>query len=592
MKINKIYADKPFKAITFNDGLNVILGEPKDRGDREKDTHNLGKTLLLELIDFLMLKQLTETHFLKRHSRHFSGYHFSLELKLNDENVLTIRRGVDKPSRISFKFSALDSSSYDRDCDLCAEDITYDKAKTLLNKYLGFDVAMDWDYRKSVSYFLRGQQDFSDVFQLAKYNKGRHVDWKPFLFNVLGFDSDAVRQKYDLEDEKKKLEESIANDKERFSVKSDEIDKLQGLITLEKESNKAIEKAIDDFEFYSKNKEINTELVDDIDRKINTLNTIRYNTTEEIARIEPSLKSDVSVVDMDELQELYGQVGIFFPQNLVKEYQELEKFNKKISLERNAFMKERLETLRKELVEDEKTLKELETRKSELLSILKDKDSYQKFKEFQKKLSKSEASISRLEERLGNMLELRHRENELKKLLTQIDEQRLKIREVIDKSNDTYKLIRSTFSRIIQPVLNVPALISIQQNKEGNIEFHADIQNPQNKEKTAEGYGTTYRKLLCMAFDLAVLIAYSERSFYKFVYHDGALESLDDRKKINFINKVREICSEYGLQYIMTVIDSDIPHDEADNPVLFSEKEVVLKLHDRDDSGRLFEMSF
>jgi uncharacterized protein YydD (DUF2326 family) len=95
-----------------------------------------------------------------------------------------------------------------------------------------------------------------------------------------------------------------------------------------------------------------------------------------------------------------------------------------------------------------------------------------------------------------------------------------------------------------------------------------------------------------MAFDLAVLITYSRRSFYRFVYHDGALEGLDDRKKINFLNMVRGICGENDLQYILTVIDSDIPRDEMDNIAVFPDEEVVLRLHDRDDSGRLFGMGF
>jgi uncharacterized protein YydD (DUF2326 family) len=50
-----------------------------------------------------------------------------------------------------------------------------------------------WTYRKSISYFLRTQHDFGDVFQLAKYNKGKHRDWKPFLFDLLGFDGKSLQ---------------------------------------------------------------------------------------------------------------------------------------------------------------------------------------------------------------------------------------------------------------------------------------------------------------------------------------------------------------------------------------------------------------
>lgn len=50
---------------------------------------------------------------------------------------------------------------------------------------------------------------------------------------------------------------------------------------------------------------------------------------------------------------------------------------------------------------------------------------------------------------------------------------------------------------------------------------------------TSADLGHAYRKLLCIAFDLAVLRAHLDDEFPRFVYHDGVLESLDDRKKEN-----------------------------------------------------------
>ena len=95
-----------------------------------------------------------------------------------------------------------------------------------------------------------------------------------------------------------------------------------------------------------------------------------------------------------------------------------------------------------------------------------------------------------------------------------------------------------------------------------------------------------------MALDLSILIYYANSSFYRFAYHYGALEALDDRKKIIFLNFIRKICKEHKLQYILTLIDSDLPRDKTGRILHFSESEVCLKLHDRDDSGRLFKKSF
>ncbi|HLP48808.1 MAG TPA: DUF2326 domain-containing protein, partial [Candidatus Kapabacteria bacterium] len=321
-------------------------------------------------------------------------------------------------------------------------------------------------------------------------------------------------------------------------------------------------------------------------------NTIRYNMTEEIKKIGESMKTDVPRINMDELKRLYEEVEIFFPDNLVKEYKDLEVFNYRVSEERKKYMAERLAELNDELRPLEKELLGLETMKSEMLSVLKDKDSYEKFKHYQKSLAKIDAEIARLDEKLANLDKVGELETQIETLNETLKVQTEAIRELIARGNNFYTEIRRRFNQFIQAVLNVPAIISIFQNRDGNIEFRADIQDPENLEVTAEGYGTTYKKFLCMAFDIAVLMAYSKRSFYRFVYHDGALEGLDNRKKVNFLNVVREICLEYDLQYMLTVIDSDIPRDERENKIVFPDAEIVLRLHDRDDSGRLFEKSF
>lgn len=120
---------------------------------------------------------------------------------------------------------------------------------------------------------------------------------------------------------------------------------------------------------------------------------------------------------------------------------------------------------------------------------------------------------------------------------------------------------------------------------------NGEYQNPADLLETSQSKGFTYKKFLCMAFDLSILMKYSKNSFYKFVYHDGALEAIDDRRKINYLNKIKEICEDYKIQYVLTSIDSDLPYEDGQR-VAFQNDEICLELHDKDDSGKLFMMSF
>ena len=128
----------------------------------------------------------------------------------------------------------------------------------------------------------------------------------------------------------------------------------------------------------------------------------------------------------------------------------------------------------------------------------------------------------------------------------------------------------------------------IRLNKKGHLEFKAEILDESGTATSAHD-GHTYRKLLCIAFDLAVLRANLDANFPRFVFHDGVFESLDDRKKNNLLAIIRQYAA-LGIQPVITLIDSDLPpQGEKDGPV-FDEGEIVLTLHDENEQGRLFKI--
>ena len=130
--------------------------------------------------------------------------------------------------------------------------------------------------------------------------------------------------------------------------------------------------------------------------------------------------------------------------------------------------------------------------------------------------------------------------------------------------------------------------MSVAINKEGHLDFKAEILDGSGNATSAD-LGHTYRKLLCIAFDMAVLRAHLSEKFPRFVYHDGVLESLDDRKKENLLTVIRRY-AELGLQPIITLIDSDLSARREDDVPVFSADEIAITLHDEGDSGRLFKM--
>ena len=585
MKIRRIYcSDKDrFHNIVFADGFNVIQAEITDRSDEKKDTHNLGKTLLIHLIDFLMLKKIANKTGFFLTKGGFEGQVFFAELQLNSGSYLVIRRSVDAPSKISFRRSKTALKGFSTDLAWDEEDMSLDKAQEYLNGQLHFDIVPKWPYRKSVTYFLRTQNDFRDIFRLDKFSRGADRDWKPFMFDLLGFDGGLIAKKYELESELQDLDRDLETLEQEANVKVGEKDKIQGLIQIKRDEKQSMENQIDRFNFYEKDKSINEDLVDGIDSRIRALNTRRYNCSYEVSKIGESLAAEIPSVDVDKLKILFEDVKLNLPEHLEKNFRSLLDFNASVTSERDKILRENLTNLKAELEELDANLAQQEKMKQDALAFLTERDSYSKFKEYQKQLAKLEGDITSLEDRLTLVTRTSEIEERRNEVIAKIAKQRQLTGKAI--AEQCHAEIRKVFNRIIGDVLSTNGLISVAMNKAGNVEFVGDIQNPKSLAVTDEAGGTTYKKLMCMAFDIVILIVYSKASFYRFVYHDGALETVEDRKRMLFIQMVRRVCSEYGLQYIMTLIDSDLPMDETGKVVPFPDAEICLRLHDKDDSG-------
>ncbi|MEN7982607.1 MAG: DUF2326 domain-containing protein, partial [Nanoarchaeota archaeon] len=272
MIISKIYANKKevFNDVEFNEKFNVIFGEVKNPEDYKKDSHNLGKTLLISIIEFLMLKGLSPSHFLVKHFDRFKNIEFFIEIKLNSGEFLTIKRSVENNTKISFKkhnekfqdFRKVENSEWDH------FEIGLGKAKQILDAYLGFIELNDWSYRKGISYFLRGQNDYQDVFQIEKFIHGKHIEWKPYLAKLLGLNDTLIKTKYEMDDKISKKETELSDLQKKVTTKVEDYDKLKGAIEIKEGQVEDAEQEINKFNFYEEELKINKNLVEEVEEEI------------------------------------------------------------------------------------------------------------------------------------------------------------------------------------------------------------------------------------------------------------------------------------------------------------------------------------
>lgn len=594
MKLSKIYTDKPdlFESVEFVEGLNVVLAEIRLPENKAKDTHNLGKTSLGRLLDFGFLSGRDTKFFLFKHSELFKDFVFFLEIELNDASFVTVRRSVKEATKIAFKkheagkqdLSMLQAAEWDH------YDVPFDRARDLLDGLLDWRALKPWSYRKGLGYLLRAQEDYREVFQLRKF-ASKHADWKPFLAHLLGFNAQLISQHYLKEEELAKKQETAQTIKNELGGSVEDISKIEGILLLKKNDAEKKQKLLDAFDFRSQDKDHTKQLVEGIDEKIAVLNAERYSLSQNRKKILLSLEDDQILFSPDEAQQLFSEVGVLFQNQIKKDFEQLIAFNKAITEERRGYLQEERIEVEAELKRLNSELNTLGKKRSEMLSFLSGTDVFTKYKQVADEMVMLRADITSLERQRGFVHRLQELRAEIRILMEERSHLQTQIEEDVERQNSTqdslFSVIRVYFNEIVEEVIDRKALLSVSPNQQGHLEFKAEILDESGNATSAD-QGHTYRKLLCIAFDMAVLRAYIDEKFPRFVYHDGVFESLDDRKKENLLTVIHRY-AELGLQPVITLIDSDLPVRTGNDPV-FSEDEVALTLHDESEQGRLFKM--
>lgn len=592
MKLTKIYSNQEniFSTILFNEGLNVVLGEIRLPKNKNKDTHNLGKSKLAEIIDFCFLKGRNPAQFLFKHSDIFDKFIFFLEVELNNGGYLTIRRSVSSNTKIYIKKHSKKHQDYSGlvDDEWDYEKITIDKAIQLLDALFSLKAISPWNYRSSINYALRSQGDFKDIFKLSNFI-GKHLHWKPYVGKNLGFNSEDLKTGYELQYDIEKQEDYLSELlQEVGEFQGDQEEILNGLMVIKQEESLKIQKQLDTFNFGESDSETIKRLSTELSEEISDLNKMKYYLSSNLVKLRKTLEKDNVDFNISLTKKLFEEAGVLFNEELKKSYADLLEFNRNITIERQIIVKQQIEELSTEIKEIDSRLQSLNEKRSKNLIYLNSIDAFDKYKDLTSHLVFVNTEINELERKLSLSEKIEEKRDLVRKLELKrnivVEHIRVNRETVTKDKNSVYSLIRNSFINFVKEVLDKNGFISTKQNGHGNLEFYAGIID-NNGKYTSEADGHSYKKILCIGYDLALIQAYSASDFIRFVYHDGALETLDERKKINFIKHVRGITEQQNIQYILTLIDSDLPPGTQ-----FSDEEVVITLHDDGANGRLFKM--
>lgn len=555
MKLSKIYSNiETFRCINFNNDINFILSSD----------HSVGKSTLFSLIDFCLLKD--STTFCRTI---FKDYVFYLELELGEHRYITIKRPTTGSANIGIKETEkksflLDYNAFDRVGGL-------DSMKKYLNKILNFRVD---NFRNYLSYFLRDQDNQSDVFRLNKFSRSQDIFFKPVVANLLSIDGKSIKEKYEVEKEIEQIEQEISlllkEDLKEYNTKG----QIEAELARYKQKLKDKEDLYLKFDFYLSEKNISKELIDNIETKISSLNKKRNSIAREISYIDKFIKQDTTI-NKDDLEDLFREMKVLFPDELRKNYESVINFNKQIAEERIKTFNENKTVFEKTLEELESELQTLNADRMQILSILESTDSIDKFKKLQEEVVNIKTSIELHNEKL--------------KKFASIDEKKARINSLKDTLNKVIEknknLIRTPFIETLQNKINEysniifkkDATFYIGLNNQDNIEFGLKLENEDSFDNDLDK-GNTIRKLLCFVFSAAVLEMYQNENFFHFLAFDSPFDGDKNEWQKGTFEAITRLANR-GMQVIITSIDDVI------SPVLDMKKvkeKTVLVLSEKD----------
>jgi uncharacterized protein YydD (DUF2326 family) len=580
--LSKIYCnfDTIFPQVNFHKGLNVVFASVT-KGLDSKDSHSLGKTTLIDLINYMLIKQANKSFFLRK-NKEFNDFVFYLEIKTEKKSYVTIKREV--AGKISLHISEKERVLVESDSNEWKHyNLGVRIAQEKLNELISLPIVKDlgFSYRSGLRYCMRRQTQYEEIFKVNT-SRERDLNWKPYLSGLLGISSKLVAEKYEANARATNVSNAI---KELQDIPTQSTQGLEAEIAQLQQSLKRKQKELDEFNFEKSDQGINTSLVREISQNIASRNKEIYSITHKIQAIDNSLKADFNF-DLKKVLKLFEEIQIHFPENLIHSYNDLIELNKQMTIGR----KGRLKRTRKRLVADQtevqSQLTELNETQKKLSLLLIEKSLFDKFKILQAKFSREESRLAVLEERLKQA----DTASTLQKTLGEIEQRKSELSQQLDaetrmRDNQTLEKAVKLFSEYVEIVLNINIFFFAETNKEGNVEFRINL-----KDQSSVTDGFSYTRVISAIFDLMLLSLYHDKQFYRFVYHDGLLESLDDRVKVKLIKLWRKTAKKQNLQLIISVLDSDLPIEKSGEKHYFKENEIIRELHDRGNNGRLFRM--
>lgn len=578
MRLIKLSANKKtFKTIEFRPGFNFIVAEKSEESGDKDSTNGLGKSLLLEIVDYCLGSNPSET--LKKDE--MLDWTFYLEIEIGGASY-TLIRSIDDGATITVKGDAekIGLVSIGGDNVFTVDTVKQALGDVMfgLHKVNGA-VKNRPSYRSLMSYFMRtGSSGFSDPF--AYFSK--QPAWSKQVNNayLLGLD-------WELSTKLSQLKTKLDNlDKANKAIEDGALSDLGGTvgqlesekINLESRLEAQLER-LKSFQVHDDYKAIQQK-ADDLTNTIHgLLNTLSLND-----KIISKYRDDLDDERGESLRvaQVYKDAGIAFGDVLIKTLAEVEKFHGDVVTNRKNYLHAEIDALSKDNEALNNEIVALTNERSSYMSILDSHGALEEYSLLQNQVGDERAKIADVESRIKRLTEI---EELISSLRVDIEKMTKKMRRDYSERLPTIAAAIKMFNANSEYLYSQPGTFSIDITKDG-YRFKVDI-----KKSGSDGVGNM--KVFC--YDLMLAEYWSSVVNLEVpLFHDSKIfADVDPRQIAKALELAKTKSEAESFQYICSMNSSYVPYDYLSDEFKDTLDEcTIVKYHDKDDTGTLLGITF
>lgn len=573
---------RSFHPVQFAPGLNVVLAERTDTST-QKDTRNgLGKSTLIDIIDFCLGAQAKRGEGLVIEP--LAGWEFTVEVTLAGNRV-KVTRAIDAPNRFIINGNTIGwIEQPDTDKESGEHVFNLARWKTLLGWAL-FGVPRTNDalkykpmYRSLISYFIRrGVDAYAEPFRHARQQQ----PWDMQLHTgyLLGLNWENASKWQELKDQEKGIKaigEAIktgAMERAWGTVGELEAERVQLETQIAQESD-----SLQSFKVHPQYETVQDE-ADKATTEIHCLSNENVSDRRRLARYKESVATEKPPSDAA-IGELYEETGVVFPESVRRTLEEAKEFHAKIVENRRAFLETEIKRLERRIDQRNVEIKELTDSRARSLEILNTHGALQEMTKLQERHVETRGKLDRVRARISEIKDLTARKRdiqvhkaELAKVAEQDHEQRRDVWTVpVRLFNDNSQALYKTSGRLVIDITESGYKYDVEINRSGS-----------------EGVGKM--KIFCFDLMLLQLVAQKAGRIDFLVHDSGLYDGVDERQRALALERASEITEHTGSQYICALNSDMVPRNEFSEGFEF-DRFVRLTLKDKNPSDSLLGFHF